>query len=1055
MSATSSRSRYPGHHVTAVVLCHNNAKLLAKTLDALDAQDIRPDRVVAVDLGSTDRSVSVATDRLGASRVVELEAASTTSGAVQAGLALLSGRTDRAREDGPLEWIWLLHDDSAPDPAALDELLLRVSHSPSVWLAGPKVRDWEDRLLVQAGLTIDSAGTLDTGLDRREPDQGQRDDVDEVLAVDTAGALVRRDVWEYLGGEDPAWSEYAAAVDLGWRVNAAGGRVVVVPRAVVRHAGSDCPGDEPAGSELRAQTVRRRNGMQIVLCNTAGWLVPLLLLRYVLGGMLHALALVLLSRRPRDAAAELLAVVQVLAAPGVIVAGRRNRATTSDVSYGDLRRLFPPPGRWVASLLNVRAHSAATADAPVTRKRRVAVESGPVSEESESLGDELSAIGEFLRRPASLLLLVMSLLSLIANRHILSSSLHGGRLLPAPSGASDLWSSYLSSWHPSTVGSLSPSPPSTAVLALISTVLVGKAWLAVDVVVLGAVPLAALSAFSSLRILTTAVRIRVWVAVVYALLPAVTGAVASGRLDVIVAAIVLPRIARGMAIAWQADAPGTPRGRCVRAGLWLAVGSAFAPLLWVVAAALCGVLLAAAYLRPSAEGEPTVPVRSLLLRTAGMLAVPLVVLLPWTGHVLVHPGVLLSGSGLPEFYASRSAPSGIWLAFLHAGGTGEPPVWVGIPIVAAVALGMQRDSRVTAARVCAGLFAAALLVAVLETRGAGATTGYPATRHWPGLVLLIGGAGALTVAIVAAVGARHTLRDRSFGWRQPAVVVVVALAVVSTVTLVGSWLVRGGGGPLKGDSPAVLPLYVQAELNVGTSARALLLYNDHGLIRYALVRSADGPVLGSGDLPASGAAADRASQHLADAVRDIVAARPGAGTELVPFGIDYVVAPIATARRVASEIGQETTLTVIPVPSATVWHSTLDTGEVTVLGGTSATAARAGDSSSTSPAQVLQIRGGPTDLDADVGSGGTGRLLVLAEPATSGWHATIGGQPLQPTTAYGWAQAFELPSDGGQVHISYNSGGRHWWLLIELLALVAVLLVGAGAAPHVPHRDAP
>ncbi|HVW81764.1 MAG TPA: glycosyltransferase [Mycobacteriales bacterium] len=1053
MSATSSRSRYPGHHVTAVVLCLNNAKLLAKTFDALEAADPRPDRVIAVDLGSTDRSVAVARDRLGASRVAELPAGSSTNAAVQAALQLTAGRgTRRAREDGPLEWLWLLHDDSAPEPDALGELLQRVSQSPSVWLAGPKLRDWEGRRLLRAGLTIDSAGNVDSGLDRLELDQGQRDDVDEVLAVDTAGAFVRRDAWEYLGGEDPAWAEYAADVDLGWRVNAAGGRVVVVPRAVVRHAGERCPGDHPYGSELRAQTVRRRNGMQVVLANTATWLVPPLLVRYVLGGIVHALALVLVSRRPRDAAAELSAVLQVLAAPNAILSSRRHRAATSEVSYGDLRRLFPPAGRWVAGLISARAHSAASQDSPVTRRRRVAVESGPVSEEAESLGDELSAFGEFLRRPASLLFVGLSLLSLIANRHILSGSLHGGRLLPAPGGASDLWASYLSSWHPSAVGSLAPSPPSTALLALLATILLGKAWLAVDVILLGAVPLAALSAFTALRALTTTVRVRVWAAVVYALLPAVTGAVAAGRLDVVVTAIVLPRVVRSIALAWLPDAPGTPRGRCVRAGLWLTVGAAFAPLLWVFAALLCGLALAGDYFAGDGEAEPAEPIMVRLARTGGVLAVPLILLLPWTGHVLAHPSVLFSGSGLPEFYSSHSAPSGVWLAFLHAGGGGQPPAWVGIALVGAVVFGLQRDSRVLTARVGAAIYVVGVLLAVVMTRGAGVTAGYPATRHWPGLLLLFAGAGALTTAVVAAVGARPALQDRSFGWRQPAAVAVVGLAVVSTATFVGTWLIRGGGSPLRGDAAQVLPLYVQAELNVPGGGRALVLSGDRGLVRYALVRTAGGPVLGSGDLPASGTAANDATTHLSAAVQDLVAGRPGAGAELVPFGIDYVVASHATARRIAPQLGQLATLAVIPVQGATVWHSTLGGGELTVLTPTSATAALAGQMTAPAPPAALPVGDDPTDLHATVPAGDSGRLLVLAEPATSGWHATLDGQALHPVKAYGWAQAFDLPADGGRVHVSYSSGGRHWWALYELVALVAVILFGAGAGTPPRHR---
>ncbi|MGN6474013.1 MAG: glycosyltransferase family 2 protein, partial [Mycobacteriales bacterium] len=666
MSPTSSRTRHPGHVVTAILICRDGAKRLPKTLDALAAQVRRVDRIVAVDLGSSDRTVAIATDRLGAAHVTSIDPAGGAGAAVAAGLELLSKRPARHRDGAPVEWLWLLHDDSAPEPEALDEMLLRVVHSPSVWLAGPKVLDWGGSLLLQAGLSIDAAGNVESGIDRREPDQGQRDDADEVLAVGTAGSLLRRDVWDSLGGMDPQFAEYGAAVDLGWRINAAGGRVVVVPRAVLRHGADGCVGDRPEGSPVRAEAVRRRNGMRIVLVNTADWLLPVLMVRYLVGGLLHSLALLVLSRRPREAAAELRAVGAVLGAPRAIIATRRSRSAAREVGYGDLRRLFPPAGRWASSLLTTRGHPGAGPDAPVAR-RRVAVESGPVSEEAESLADEVSAVGEFLRRPASLLFVAMSVLAVIAERHVLSGAIHGGRLLPAPSGASDLWSSYFSGWHPSNVGSTAPTSPAIAVIALLATILLGKAWLAVDVIVLGAVPLAALSAYTSLRVLTPAVRIRVWVSVVYALLPAVTGAIATGRLDVVVAAVVLPRVARSIAIAWHHDAAGMLRARTMRAGLWLSVAAAFAPLIWVLAAVVCGGVLGAAALFPSETEAAGDDVTDRLRATAGILVIPLIVLLPWTWHVLAHPSLLFSGSGLPEFYSSRAAPSGILLALLHAG----------------------------------------------------------------------------------------------------------------------------------------------------------------------------------------------------------------------------------------------------------------------------------------------------------------------------------------------------------------------------------------------------
>jgi GT2 family glycosyltransferase len=1048
MSPTSSRARHPGHVVTAIIICRDGAKRLPKTLDALAQQVRRVDRLVVVDLGSTDRTVAIAKDRVGDAHVIQSEPAAGVGGAVGAALELLASRR-RQRDDAPTEWLWLLHDDSAPEPEALDELLLRVVQSPSVWLAGPKVLDWDGSLLLQAGLSIDGSGRVDTGLDRREPDQGQRDDVDEVLAVGVAGALIRRDIWDSLGGLDPQFADYGGEIDLGWRVNAAGGRVVVVPRAVIRHDGDGCVGDRPGGSPVRALTVRRRNGMRIVLANTTDWLVPLLVVRYVVSGLLQSLALVVLSRRPREAAAELSAVGQVVAAPRTVLAGRRWRAGARDVSYSDLRRLFPPSGRWVASLTATRSHSAGAPDAPVSR-RRVAVESGPVSEEVESLSDEISAVGEFLRRPASVLLIIMSVLAVIAERHVLSGTLHGGRLLAAPSGASDLWSSYLSGWHASDVGSTTPSSPSIALLALLSTVLLGKAWLAVDVIVLGAVPLAALSAFTSLRVLTTAVRIRVWVSVVYALLPAVTGAVASGRLDVIVAAIVLPRMARSIAIAWQPDAIGSLRGRTVRAGLWVATATAFAPLLWVVTAVVSAAVLGAGYLSRSGEADDRAELGRQMRATAGLLLVPLIVLMPWTWHVVAHPSLLFAGNGLPEFYSSRDVPSGILIALLHAGGPDQPPFWVGIPIVGAVLLGLQRDSRVATARIGAGVFVLGVVVAILLTRGASVTTGFPSTRHWPGLALLIAGAGALLTAVVAAVGARPALRDQSFGWRQPLAVVVVGLALASTVTLVVGWVVEGVHKPLRGGDPAVLPLYLRTELEAPTAGRALVLGGDEKLVHYALVRAPNGPVLGSGDVPGSGQSVDRANARLAEAVRNLVAGLPKAGAGLVPFGIDYVVAPARTAERIAPQLGRASTLSVVLVPSATVWHSALDTGELTVLTGSAATAAREGSVPSIAPSRVLPVRG---QNPAKVAASTRYRLLVLAEPVDSRWKATLNGESLERSAAYGWAQAFVLPPDAGTVRVHFDSGGRHWWLVVELLALVGVILVGTGAGPPTHRRE--
>ena len=107
--------------------------------------------------------------------------------------------------------------------------------------------------------------------------------------------------------------------------------------------------------------------------------------------------------------------------------------------------------------------------------------------------------------------------------------------MPAWGGAGALWQEYLAGFHAVGVGSTASAPPYLAVVAALGTVLGGQAWLAVDVLLLGCVPLAGLTAYVATRRLVTATAARVLLAASYALLPVATGAIAAGRLGTAVA----------------------------------------------------------------------------------------------------------------------------------------------------------------------------------------------------------------------------------------------------------------------------------------------------------------------------------------------------------------------------------------------------------------------------------------------------------------------------------------------------------------------------------------
>ena len=89
------------------------------------------------------------------------------------------------------------------DGAILPQDPYHPEASPTAAVLGPLQLDWDDpRLVVEAGLSTDAAGHRETGIGADELDLGQFATNSEVLAVGSAGSLVRRREWDALGGYD-------------------------------------------------------------------------------------------------------------------------------------------------------------------------------------------------------------------------------------------------------------------------------------------------------------------------------------------------------------------------------------------------------------------------------------------------------------------------------------------------------------------------------------------------------------------------------------------------------------------------------------------------------------------------------------------------------------------------------------------------------------------------------------------------------------------------------------------------------------------------------------
>ena len=560
-----------GGHVTAVLVSHDGAAWLPRVLAAVDAQTRPPEACVAVDTGSSDRSARILVDALGADAV--LEAGSATPFAV----AVAQGLRHRPPPEGG--WIWLLHDDSAPEPDALRALLSEAGSAPDVAAVGPKTREWPSlRRLLEVGVTVTGTGRRETGLEPGEPDQGQHDRPRDALAVGTAGLLVRADVWDLLGGLDPH-AGLADDLDLGWRLARAGRRVRVAPDAVVFHVEAAARDRRSAGALTgSSRYLRRRGALFVLLANCRAAVLPVQLARLLAGSLLRALGLLLL-KAPREALDELRAAASVYTRPATLRRARRDRRRAASVPPARVGPLLPPV--WAP----YRTGAAVVADtvAGLLGNRpspggRVSTEFGPVADEAEAPGDGPGTLPRLGRRPLAVAVVLLVAVTLLAMRGLLTGGeLQGGALLPAPDGAGTWWSGYLASWHPVGVGSTADAPAYTVLLAALGLLTLGNAGLLVSLLLVLAVPVSALTASLLLRRLGVAPLPRVWAAVAYASTPLVTGALAQGRVGTVLATAWLPLVATSV-LGLASPQPLGLWPRRVRAGLALGVLVALVPL---------------------------------------------------------------------------------------------------------------------------------------------------------------------------------------------------------------------------------------------------------------------------------------------------------------------------------------------------------------------------------------------------------------------------------------------------------------------------------------------
>ncbi len=1022
--------------VRALVVTRGRPAFLAETLASLALQSRPVDQAHVVIVGSgledDDEIVVPSGFTVETSRV----RASTFGKAVDGLLTSIEEREG--------EWLWLLHDDSAPEPEALEQLLAQAAKRRLAGVVGAAQVRWDDPTrLVNMGTTVSARGARRLGLAEGDDlDQGQHDETEDVLAVGLAGAIVTRGVWERLGGTDPAYGRYGDSADFCRRAWRAGYDVVIAPRARVRHARASLlqrgtPDDRP-GDARATHATRRAAEWYHALAWSPSWLGPLLFAWCVASSLARAVVR-LTSNDLRLALAELRVPLALWAKVGRLPA---SRAAIRRVSKGN----EPVEAPLLASVTDVfrflRTRELGAYEAWRAESRPSDVQQRELASIATRRRWTLGGLSAFM------LAVTMALFGTWFAPLARGKALAGTALGTTDVATTDLWLRNVSGWSDAGLGSGAIDGGFAALMLPLSLVPGGLA-MGIGLLLLLSPLIAALAAWFASGAATRSLVARVLAAVAWGVWPALIQSVSDGRVGAVIVHLALPFF--GLALARSIGVDRRDR---------LADGAIFPPsrLGSPSAAALASVLLVVISIASPILLMPL----AFVVVVVTLSSVPhwrFALTIPLPAFVVHGPALWAAwhGWGTAGWFSPLVREDGPALASAPASGwdllwgvAQHPPPWpdfpgvgttlltygIGVLLVAAALVALASGRSAGAASAGWGLALVGLVVAVTSARTVAVVSGpdgQGGANGWagPGLSLF-----ALGLLVAACAAAPHGWTP-GVAWRaRPLralggglIIGVLAAHVVGTV-----WPGRAFGGDVHPSVAEVLPIVATLEQGSQPISRALVLWQDEdGLVRYS-VETRDGATTlsGRGATNVSSVGTTRVETSvLAPGIAALAGGGEGAADVLVAWGISTViVAPGSPG--LESQLQRSPELALIGASDlGRSWRVRTD-DDVAVARAWIQTAL--GDR--------VPLESTPVGFTVTLEAAASGRI-ILAVPADERWSATLDGEALPVVEAEG-RQAFVLTRGGGVLSVAYHDATyRAWWWA----SVVSLIWAMASAIP--------
>ena len=993
--------------VSAILVVHDGATWLPEVVASIASQTRSVDQILAVDTGSIDGSSKL----LKGARipVATLDRSTGFGQAVAHGVDHLS-----APIDGAEEWLWILHDDCALDARALESLLGAVVDRPSVVMAGPKLLGWHNRThLLEVGISLAANGARWTGLEHLEYDQGQRDGIHDVLSVSTAGALIRRDVFEELGGFDSNLELFRDDVDFGWRVRTAGHSVVVATDAIGYHAQAASnerrPIDVKGAFLHRPLLLDRRNAAYVLLANSSLWSLPWLALQLLAGAVVRSIGY-LFAKLPGYASDEILAIASLIIQPNELIEGRKARKKSRYISSRVVKNFIPSRFTQLRTSLARGIDTVRAKVLPDTPTDSIPGRSDLTLNEDEDLltPNAHKPWRSIFARPLVAASALLVLITIFWARHRFGG-ISGGALPESPQHVSNLFKTYIASWHEIGMGSGLSTPPWVLIICAASLVTLGNVKLFITLFFIGAPFLMLLTSHRYLKRFTENQWLAAGAALLYALSPVSISAVNSGRLGLLVFLILVPLFIAELRNWTEIESRSWRSIFAYSLFIWLLF--AFNPSVLLIIIGSVGLAIYRDFIIVQKRYKSELFIQRLIRRST-LIVLPFLLSAPGSFSIFLKPSRLIAEIGL---LTPGGGPNLAVVA--NPGGPGSLPWWCISPI--AIVLFVTFFST-TAARKFASLGLVFLIAGTLVSSLVLSDNGSSAsTRASAGTFIAIATLLSITSAVVMFNKIRARLEQSHINYRHISVAVVLLVTAMYALTTI-FWLVTAGAdSPVRTGSKEILPAFLSIEKDVKTVVLRSYRHQNETTLSYYISRGS-GISLGEPDIaPKDIPVVTHAIEGLVD--------NTGVTSSKVfsDYGIKYVFLKNPVSREVVQTIDglggfNRTSAT----NAGIVWRVLKNTGRLKFI-------------DYSGKEMIIPTKG----VRAYVPVPGT---LTLTESFSNSWQIFQDGYQLAKIENANGLPSFEVTT-GGHISVIHDGKTRRAWISFFIIVLVTALVLALPA----------